>query len=581
MLVATGTLLALLTWAMCIAALTFVGLPVASLSSPGPLSWADVRRGMWWGLLILTVVAYLLNLVLPLASTGAAITALVVVLLGVLTSVLLLRRRGWRGSCVWSRGSVLVVCVSAIASLYFAVAVLGPVTNYDSGLYHLGAIHYAAQYPTIPGLANLFFPFGYANAEFPMAALLESTPWAGEGFRLLNGLIITMVLGDLVLRWAKRRRGAGSFVMLVSVTALLVPMIALSDYWVTSPSQDSAVFAVTLAAAVMVVDACSRSRDWVANGATAAALSVLLVLMRPTMVAYAVTVFLVLIVLHWRRGACQSRRWRSSAVAVGVLTALAGVAGAARDFVLSGWLLYPLSIFPFDVPWRANDPVNERLATLGFHRDPSTLWDAANSWTWVGPWFSRLPHQWETWLLLALVLACGVTLTYAARSGRPLLGRALLVAMAPSVVMTLVWWTLTPPSFRFAWGPVVTCLSIPTGWALWRLSTPHLPKVRMWRMMATACFAVPIFGVIIFSGAFRLDVAANGHEMVWKAGVSVPYAVVPPHQQSTRAQELVSGLVIQVPTTGEQCWSAYPLCSPQAPPSLRPRGTAITEGFLP
>ena len=581
MLVVSGTVLGALTWALCICACTFVGLPIASLTSVGKLSWTDARRGMWWGLLVVTICAYAINLALPLASTKASLIILAVVIVGVGFSALVIKQRGWKAKLRWSPGTVVVTVVSAVACLYLAVAVLGPVTNYDSGLYHLGAVHYAAQYPTIPGLANLYFPFGYANAEFPMAALLESTPWAGEGFRLLNGLIITMVLADLVLRWAQRPRSAGGYALLVSVTALLVPMVALSDYWVTSPSQDSAVFAVALATAAMIVDACSRSRGWVANGATAVAMSVLLVLMRPTMMAYAGAVILVLIALRWKRGSADAPRWWISVVFVGVITAFAGFVGAARDFVLSGWLLYPLSILPFDVPWRAGDPVYERLATLGFHRDPSSLWEVANSWTWIGPWFVRLPHQWEFWLLLAAACACAVTLFFARRSGHSLRGRALLVAMAPSVVMTLVWWTLTPPSFRFAWGPTVTCLSIPTGWALWRLASSHLSTGRLWRAMAIACFAAPISLVVVFSGAVRLDVATNSEEVTWKLGLSIPYAVVEPHRQSTRALDLASGRVIHVPTDGEQCWSAYPLCSPQTPPTLRLRGTTIREGFLP
>ena len=580
-LIVAGTVLAALTWVLCICVCTFVGFSIASLTSVGQLSWADARRGMWWGLLILTTCAYAINLALPLSSTGAALIVMTVVIVGAGFSALVIKQRGWKAKLRWSPGTVVVTVVSAVACLYLAVAVLGPVTNYDSGLYHLGSIHYAAQYPTIPGLANLYFPFGYANAEFPMAALLESTPWANEGFRLLNGLIITMVLADLVVRWAQRPRGAGGYVLLVSVTALLVPMVALSDYWVTSPSQDSAVFAVTLAAAAMIVDACSGSRGWVANGATAVAMSVALVLMRPTMIAFVATVILVLIALRWRRGATHSPRWWASAVTVGVITALTGLAGAARDFVLSGWLLYPLSILPFDVPWRAEDPVNERLATLGFHRDPSTLWDAAISWGWIGPWFTRLPHQWEFWLLLAAASACAVTLFFAMMCGRSLRGHALLMSMAPSLVMTLVWWTLTPPSFRFAWGPTVTCLSIPTGWALWRLASSHLSTGRLWRTMAIACFAVPVILVVVFSGAVRLDVVTKSEQVSWKLGFSIPYAVVEPRQQSTRADDLASGLVIRVPTNGEQCWSAYPLCSPQAPPTLRSRGTTLMEGFLP
>ena len=135
------------------------------------------------------------------------------------------------------------------------------------------------------------------------------------------------------------------------------------------------------------------------------------------------------------------------------------MAATTRDYLLSGWLQYPLSVFPFDVPWRAPDPAPERIATLGFHRDPTNLYEAADGWGWVGPWLARLPQQWETYAFVGLAVVTGVGLVLAARSGRPLRWRAVLLSTVPSVVMTVAWFVATPPSFRFAWGPVFTILT--------------------------------------------------------------------------------------------------------------------------
>lgn len=146
--------------------------------------------------------------------------------------------------------------------MFLAAAALGPVTNFDSGLYHLSAIAHAAECAAIPGLANLYAPPGYSNAGFPLAAVSESGPWTGEGDRLLNGLIISMVLVDLAIKWAQPRQTARAFGRLVSAIVLVIPMVALSDYWVTSPLQDSAEFAVTIAATALVMSRAARERNW-------------------------------------------------------------------------------------------------------------------------------------------------------------------------------------------------------------------------------------------------------------------------------------------------------------------------------
>jgi hypothetical protein len=187
------------------------------------------------------------------------------------------------------------------AVIYLGLAVLGPVTNYDSGLYHLGAIKYASEFPTISGLANIFPALGYGNAEFPLAALLGNGPLGESGYRALNGFIMLLLVIEILVRIHGRRFGAGFFVLAISVSAALIPMVALSDYWMTSPSQDSAVMLVTIAASAYFVDALSRPGSWVEVAATSMGLCILLVMLRPTMIVLAGVTLAVLVVIAAKR----------------------------------------------------------------------------------------------------------------------------------------------------------------------------------------------------------------------------------------------------------------------------------------
>ena len=186
-----GTVLVLVTWLACLGALMALGSVPALVLDQGGWRWRTARSAVWWGVLAAAVWSILLNLVVPLGSPAAAVSTVVLVLVAGAAGLAwaLSSRRARGGPARDARAPVPrwtwpLVAAFALAIGYVAVAALGPVTNFDTGLYHLGAISYAAEYSAIPGLANIFFPMGYANAQFPMAALLGNWPWDGEGYRL-------------------------------------------------------------------------------------------------------------------------------------------------------------------------------------------------------------------------------------------------------------------------------------------------------------------------------------------------------------------------------------------------------------
>ncbi len=582
-----GTVLVLSTWLVCALLLCLGGLVPAGFLGARQTLAGVLRASIWWGLLTVTSFAYVCNLFQPLRSTTTALAFIALIGVLAIAGLYLLRKshpkraRGVRRRHFWILWTAMAMAVG-----YLALAAVGPVTNYDSGLYHLGAIQYAGNFPTIPGLANLYSALGYGNAEFPLAALLGNGPWNGEGYRLLNGLLIALVVLDLFIRGRQRRLTAGFFVLGVGLVAALVPMIALADYWVTSPTQDSAVLMVTLIAVAYLCDALTKPKGWVADAATVAALSLMLVLLRPTMAVFAVACLAVIVFKAWRlRPANPHEHWARAGVFVAAVTVLVGAISAARDYVLSGWLEYPLSIFHFSVPWLAADPTPVRMVTLGYHRDHDHMWQAGDGWSWVGTWFSQLPAQWETYQFALMVLAALVAVVFAVlRSWPSIRWRRLVLALVPSAVAIIVWWLFLPPSFRFIWGPLFALPATVIGWVLWRLHELDLRAgvtSGRWLQLTVIVLSVPVILVTLFSLVLRSDLGASKVTAHWNLGISIPYSLVPVRDIEVRALRLADDLVIQEPLPTDQCWGFFPLCTPSPADGLRLRGQQLQDGFLP
>ena len=167
MLLVSGTSLVLASWAFMVALILALGVGPAIALAQGAGSGVGAlviaRRALWFGLSIFLVAGMFLNLFLPMASP---FTAFVIFGLAALSLVI-----GWirirRNPLKWkpwqiqtTRLTVVIVVTLVVAQAYLALAALGPLTNYDSGLYHLGAVEYSRLFPAIPGLANVYSPLG-------------------------------------------------------------------------------------------------------------------------------------------------------------------------------------------------------------------------------------------------------------------------------------------------------------------------------------------------------------------------------------------------------------------------------------
>lgn len=585
-----GLMLVLASWFAGLCFLVVIGLLPATLVRGRAISLPTLRHAVWWGLTIVAILALLVNNLVPLGSATAALVFLGLTLVLLLAIFTLYKARviSWEASSHRLKNGKWAGLLSTsllLAVVYFAIAALGRVTNYDSGLYHLGAVEYSRVYSVVPGLANLNAPFGYSNAEFPLAALFGNGPWQAEGFRLINGFLALLLVIDFIIRTREKNRSAGYFVLLAGLVTAFVPMLILSDYWVTSPSQDSAILFLTVVVTAYLADIVMQRNVLLTEVVVVALLSILLFLLRPTMIAFALGVFSVIVIKVFNnRKQFSAKELVAPSISIGVIAAIAGIAITVRDYFLSGWLQYPLSIFHFDVSWLAPDPVQLRLATLGYHRNPSDLWNSATGFGWVTPWIHGLPSHWEFYEFLGLVVVTLAVFYVARKRSCAIRGKQIALAAFPSALAVIFWWIATPPSFRFIWGPLFTCATIPLGMCIWRLSQTRsqrefLPKIKVANLIqaGSACF---LMLVVIVCIPLRLHLSDNKQQEQWTLGISLPYNVTPVVSLETTITTLPSGLQVRQPVNSEQCWMVFPLCSPRVPQGLAFVDGTTQSGFM-
>ena len=580
----SGALLVLLSWLTVVALVLAIGRPIAiwarNKATPSDVIW---RTSLWWGVAAMTGITVAISLVLPLGSPFAAAGLLGLALAAAGVSWILSRPRLPRWDCPsWWVGLWMIAVGGAV--LYLATKALGPVTNYDTGLYHLGAIKYASDYSAIPGLANLYFPFGYANAQFPLAAILGNGPWDGIGYRLLNGSVLVIVVADLMSRVLNRRWSWGTFTLLIGVSASLLPMVVLSDDMVISPTSDTSVMLLTVASAAYLADALEGSKIRATNSAIAVLLAALTVVFRPTMGVFAIGTLAIVVLVLVRSSSRVHVPARLLAVTIGMLLFLAA-SSLTRDALLSGWLVYPLSVLPLSVPWLTMDPWPWRTATLAAARDPGSPdgYVTANSWDWIGAWLVRLPQQWETWFVAMGILTLFIILWWSKSMGLPQgWRRKLFLTLVPSLLAVTAWFVFSPPSFRFIWGPLFLLLYLPLG-----MRTRILQRDKPDRQFLT----IPVKRLILASAATiavatsislidRNQFSTIQEPRSWQLGkLTIPYAVTPLPRPATKQVELRSGLVINSPVAGDQCWDNYPLCTFLTSGEIALRGPTLQTGF--
>jgi hypothetical protein len=452
----------------------------------------------------------------------------------------------------------------------------------DAGGYRIGAILYAEAFKAVPGLANLHFRFGFDSTLWPFAALTGNGIWAGQGFRLVTGLFLSLLFIDIAMRvLAPRRTGSRPGDWFIILAASFIGAIILTDSgrWVPSPAQDICVLIVAVAATGFLVDFVGKARNPRLSGSMAIVLSCAAGTLRPLgwLLAGATVAVVASVLLHQaRQRALPARRVFRQLLPPVLFGVMAFLVMGARDWVLSGWLLYPLPAAPFPVSWRAADPTNVSRWITSWGRAPELDAEAVlASNDWLGPWIGNFWASRELYLLRFMAIAAVLPLAWpAGRRAWRAAWRPSLLAMLPSA-LTVVAWFVTAPDVRFGWAGLIGVVAVPLSFVLQRNAYPY------WIARGVGA---AILVVMLVTQFLNGRVNPRGADPVaTTAGwgfLHTTLHLAPPPNTKTISGTLSDGTPVTYPAEGNNCWASFPLCLlPGSGGNVVRRGDQISDGF--
>lgn len=283
-------------------------------------------------------------------SFAAPVNYFTLLPLACLSSVILFRNKQYKSITsaiitnlgVFTKGNAAML-TAALLLLWFIYWVAPPL-NGDSGSYHYLAILWYEKFKVVPGLANVHGRLAFNPASFIIDAAYSFTGLLGQSIYPLNGVIIL-----LFFTWLLARALKGSYWLEKIIYLLMLPAfcrVLLDD--ISSPSSDP-LFIICIIYAVIIL-----FNNVKANTFTLATSIIPVVILAFSVTAKlsSVTVLLLLpLAFAWLP---RKERTIKSFLTVTAICLLLWLPWLCRNFILSGYLVYPLYYVDlFNVDWKA------------------------------------------------------------------------------------------------------------------------------------------------------------------------------------------------------------------------------------
>jgi len=525
----------------------------------------------WMGLAICVAVLEIWNLVLPITPSIALF------LFGIGLFGLAVRRSKLRTGLLaaWQNSRWLLLLGVAFA-LFLALRCCGPCDYYDTGLYGAAAVRWSQTFPAVPGLANLHGRLGFNSSVFLCIAALGQGPWKDLGFHLFTGFLLSALWATLLPACSRVVRAAAASPADWFHCILGVPAF----FWTTrsrivgTQTDEPAAIVALVAAGILFADLCETHRqDQQAPPASrlflAATLFSLAVTFKESTAVFALLAWCLVFRRIWQTSVSPQLR-RLHLGAAFVYSSLLLLPWFARSTILSGYPLFPATIFAFPVPWKT--PLSAaRWYTLAVHswgRGPDAHFVDTQGLRWLGDWLNHALRDRPSFQVPLAIGLAGLAIALASRfrgRAKPRPAYPWLSLLVPALAGILFWFAASPdPRFaQFAiwtaaatlgtWG--VVCLDLESGRSRSRLVLGALLLSLIWCLIS--------FG--------------------WKEPIRALRGVQEPPplpKVNLIVRRTLSGLDVYVPAQGNQCWDAPLPCTPYFDETLRLRDpSSLRWGF--
>ncbi|MCL4502850.1 MAG: hypothetical protein M1438_13540 [Deltaproteobacteria bacterium] len=464
---------------------------------------------------------------------------------------------------------------------FLSRSALEPITNYDSGLYHLPTIKWICSYPIIPGLGNLHGRLAFNSSYFLYVALLNNGYWVHKSHHLANGLLFLVIFLHIFIK-SKDIIFKKVDIEVADIIGVLflIPLSFLAIFSCSSPSPDIPIFllgfvAITYFAKVIYA---GDGRQITANALLVVLICGIAITIKANFLFLGLPMILIVLakLILQPSSVKENINYKKVILLIPSLIIIILAPWLIRNIILSGYLVYPSTWVSFNVDWRmpAEQVIQEQLWIKSWARLPLLPPEQVlNNWHWFFPWLKRMVSgRFPLILTICPILLGIIALPILLRRNKfqdERLSNLLsyITFILPSII-SIICWFVTAPEPRFS------------GASFWYFGAGTM-AVACQRLQPYKCKKL-IHLYLLISLTFILLLSFYYFLLPKKKrGTSSSvegYYLIPKIELRTFVTR--SGLQVYVPKDGDRCWDAPLPCTPypNGNLSLRESGN-ISKGF--
>lgn len=491
-------------------------------------------------------------------------------------------RHYWKEITSYHPVTYVLFFIALFFFLYFSTFTA---TIYDTNLYHAQAIKWIENYSVVPGLGNLHGRLAFNSAWFITAASFSFSFINEYSMFVLGELLVMLALsfsfiaiGDLLRNQLRTSNW---------VKALLLPILVLiyiDNRWLATSTPDLPSMIFVFLIGVLFLELFEKN---VKNVQFHPVLIFTFIAFVLTVKISAFPVILLAFYLIYK----YIKQPKLVMVLV-LLGFVIGIPWAARNVILSGYLVYPVaSIDIFDFEWEipASVAENEQRVISGFAKMPTMSAGKVSEMSvtgWVGYWHSNLLQQFEitlTYVIPLLTLLWFGVLLFQLLKFKEFLKKYLShLVLGITCLLGILFWFFSAPDPRFGAGYIYLYLAFTLGMLLPVYTTEKgrkkgsiLSSVR-WVMLP---LVVTLFGVLLYQNAGEFPAALElrtKNSNPWTERLLVPDTYL---YYGTRPEQL-NGFTVYVPLQSDLAGYAPLPSTPYPNKKLHLRGEDIGDGFV-
>ncbi len=298
-----------------------------------------------------------------------------------------------------SKGNIFIYL---IIFLIMAYGTSHGIMHYDSDLYHAQAIHWIEKYGIVKGLGNLHVRLAYNSSAFPLTALFSMSFVNGQSYHVMAGFFALLLAWQcLDIKNVYRR---GHFVLSdFARLAAIYYLFTIYDEMV-SPASDYFLSVIVFYTIIHWLDMYIKHEKSYVPYILLALLGIYAITIKLSAAPMILLSVIPIVKLFYKR---NKEKMKAFGISVGLALFIV-VPFLIRNVIISGWILYPVTILDFfGFSWEIPKGVAEfdalEIKTFGRGFNDVASYSNVTMREWVPGWFEQMAAINKLMLLLSAV----------------------------------------------------------------------------------------------------------------------------------------------------------------------------------